>query len=242
MSDASSKPPTRRSSAKWVGALLLLTAAATAVMVFARVAADVDEPTMAESLRAIPESRALFSLSAVARLVSGVTLLAAGWYLLRARSSPGSWTDGARSLLAVPVRGLHGGVRSGRHHLGRRSIHGRADCVSGVGVPRPMDHGQGWVLTGWAGARCWCPASMGNHWLTALPCRRVGGPGRWNAVHLVGRSDRRTPRRRHFVPDLAAGRRDDARQARRRLEGVAGAALRQPRHLRTGRNMARRRI
>ena len=43
-------------------------------MVFARVAADVDEPTMAESLRAIPESRALFSVSAVARLVSGVTL------------------------------------------------------------------------------------------------------------------------------------------------------------------------
>ena len=99
MSDASSKPPTRRSSAKWVGALLLLTAAATAVMVFARVAADVDEPTMAESLRAIPESRALFSLSAVARLVSGVTLLAAAWYLLRARSSPASWTTAPAAYL-----------------------------------------------------------------------------------------------------------------------------------------------
>ena len=61
-------------------------------MVVARVAADVDEPTMAESLRAIPESRALFSLSVVARLLSGLTLLAAAWYLLRARSSPESWT------------------------------------------------------------------------------------------------------------------------------------------------------
>ena len=69
-------------------------------MVFARVAADVDEPTMAESLRAIPDSRALFSVSAVARLVSGVTLIAAGWYLLRARSSPASWTTApAASLL-----------------------------------------------------------------------------------------------------------------------------------------------
>ena len=99
MSDAASKPPTGRSSAKWAGVLLLLTAAATAVMVFARVAADVDEPTMAESLRAIPESRALFSLSAVARLVSGVTLIAAAWYLLRARSSPGSWTTSPAAFL-----------------------------------------------------------------------------------------------------------------------------------------------
>ena len=61
-------------------------------MVATRVAADVDEPTMAESLRAIPDSRTLFSLAAVARLVSGVTLVAAAWYLLRARSTPESWT------------------------------------------------------------------------------------------------------------------------------------------------------
>ena len=68
-------------------------------MVATRVAADVDEPTMAESLRAIPDSRALFSLSTVARLLSGLTLLAAAWYLLRARSSPTSWTT-------APVAGL----------------------------------------------------------------------------------------------------------------------------------------
>ena len=61
-------------------------------MVATRVAADVDEPTMAESLRAIPDSRALFSLSTVARLLSGLTLLAAGWFLLRTRSSSASWT------------------------------------------------------------------------------------------------------------------------------------------------------
>ena len=61
-------------------------------MVVARVSADVDEPTMAESLRAILDSRTLFSISAVARLLSGLTLLAAGWFLLRTRSSSASWT------------------------------------------------------------------------------------------------------------------------------------------------------
>ena len=102
MSDAAAKPPTVSSAAKWAGVLLLLTAAATAVMVFARVSADVDEPTMAESLRAIPDSRALFSVSAVARLVSGVTLIAAAWYLLRTRSSSASWTTSpAASLLCL---------------------------------------------------------------------------------------------------------------------------------------------
>ena len=71
-------------------------------MVVARVSADVDEPTMAESLRAIPDSRALFSVSAVARLVSGVTLIAAARYLLRARSSPASWTTApVASLLCL---------------------------------------------------------------------------------------------------------------------------------------------
>ena len=214
MSDASSKPPTRRSSAKWAGVLLLLTAAATAVMVFARVAADVDEPTMAESLRAIPESRALFSLSAVARLVSGVTLIAAGWYLLRARSSPASWTTAPAAYLlcmsgvCTTVSGAAAIILAAGASTGEQS------ALSGVGVPRPMGHGQGRVLPGWAGARCWRPASMGNHGLTALPCRRVGGPGRWHAVHLVGRSDRRTPRRGHSVLGLAAGRGDGARQAR----------------------------
>ena len=61
-------------------------------MVVARVSADVDEPTMAESLQAIPDSRTLFSLAAFARLLSGLTLLAAGWFLLRTRSSSASWT------------------------------------------------------------------------------------------------------------------------------------------------------
>ena len=70
-------------SARVAGALLLLTAAATMVMVFTRVAADADQPTLLESLRAIEESRWTYGASAAARFVSGLALLAAAWYLSR---------------------------------------------------------------------------------------------------------------------------------------------------------------
>ena len=65
------------------GIFLLLTAAATVVMVLARIAADADHPTFAASLRAIADNRAMYGLSGAARLLSGVTLMAAAWYLLR---------------------------------------------------------------------------------------------------------------------------------------------------------------
>ena len=80
MYDARGKPDR---SARTAGALLLLTAAATAVMVYARVSADADQPTLLESLRAIAESRAMYGGSAAARFVSGIALLAAAWYLSR---------------------------------------------------------------------------------------------------------------------------------------------------------------
>ena len=69
--------------ARWGGVLLLTTAAITAVMVYARVASDVDQATLLESLRAVAENRGMYGLFSVARLVSGLTLLAAGWFLLR---------------------------------------------------------------------------------------------------------------------------------------------------------------
>ncbi len=65
------------------GIFLLLTAAATIVMVSARIAADADQPTFAASLRAIADNRAMYGLSGAARLLSGVTLVAASWYLLQ---------------------------------------------------------------------------------------------------------------------------------------------------------------
>ena len=65
------------------GIFLLLTAATTVVMVFARVAADADHPNLATSLVLIAENRAMYGLSGAARLLSGVTLLAAAFYLLQ---------------------------------------------------------------------------------------------------------------------------------------------------------------
>ncbi len=63
--------------------LLLLTAATSVVMVFARVAADADEPDLVETLRAIAANKAMYSVSGAARLVSGLTLIAGAWFLWR---------------------------------------------------------------------------------------------------------------------------------------------------------------
>lgn len=74
---------------------MVLTALATVIMVVGRVAADADEPTLMGSLAAISAGQALYTLSGAARLVSGITLLAAGWYLAR------TWI--IRERLATPL-------------------------------------------------------------------------------------------------------------------------------------------
>ena len=70
-------------SARLAGSLLLLTAAATAVMVFTRVAANTDQDTLLQSLRAVDDNLAVYSLSGIARLLSGVAFFAAAWFLLK---------------------------------------------------------------------------------------------------------------------------------------------------------------
>ena len=52
-------------------------------MVFARIAADADHPSLAKSMVAIANNRAMYGLSGAARLLSGITLMAAAWYLLQ---------------------------------------------------------------------------------------------------------------------------------------------------------------
>lgn len=71
------------SSARRAGIFLLLTAAATVVMVYARVAADADQDTLLESLHSIAANKTMYSLSGVARLVSGITLVAGALFLLK---------------------------------------------------------------------------------------------------------------------------------------------------------------
>ena len=82
-------------SARKAGALLLLTAAATVVSVMARLSADADQATLAESLAAIADSRWSYGVGGAARVVSGVTLLAAACFLL--------WTWIIRERLATPL-------------------------------------------------------------------------------------------------------------------------------------------
>ena len=69
--------------ARLAGMSLLLTAAITAVMVFTRVVSNTDHDTLLDSLLAIHESRELYGVSAVARLLSGLSLFVAAWFLLR---------------------------------------------------------------------------------------------------------------------------------------------------------------
>ena len=71
------------------GLLLILTAVATLVAVVGRVSADADHETLAASLAAISESRGLYGLGGSGRFASGVTLIAAAWFLFTISSDGG---------------------------------------------------------------------------------------------------------------------------------------------------------
>ena len=81
------------SAARAGGMFLLLTAAATAAMVFTRVAADADQDTLLESLRAVDENRALYAVSGAARFLSGLALFLAAWLLLKTWIIRDSWAS-----------------------------------------------------------------------------------------------------------------------------------------------------
>lgn len=70
-------------SARNAGIFLVLTALATVVAVVGRVAADADQPTLAQSIASISEHQFLYGLGGAGRLLSGITLIVGGWLLLR---------------------------------------------------------------------------------------------------------------------------------------------------------------
>ena len=87
-SDTRSRVPsesgrTRDNAARAAGTFLLLTALTTLAAVAARVSADADQATLVESLVAISESKGLYGAGGAARIVSGITLIAAAWFLLQ---------------------------------------------------------------------------------------------------------------------------------------------------------------
>lgn len=74
----------RDSAARSAGALLVLTALITAVSAVTRVSADADfQPSLQDTLDAIADQSGLYGLGGAARLLSGITLGAAAWFLLR---------------------------------------------------------------------------------------------------------------------------------------------------------------
>ncbi len=82
-SGASASQLRKDSAARRAGLLLLLTAAATIVMVYSRIAADADQPTLLESLRAVAARNAMYSISGLARSISGIALIAGALFLLK---------------------------------------------------------------------------------------------------------------------------------------------------------------
>ncbi len=79
--DSTAKYPD--SAARNAGRLLLVTAIVTVVAVVGRVAADADQDTFEHSMTYIAVNSGLYGLGGAARAVSGVTLVAASWFLLR---------------------------------------------------------------------------------------------------------------------------------------------------------------
>ena len=75
--DAESPEARSYAAARTAGGLLLLTAIATVVSVFTRVASGADQPTLLESLAAIAANKELYSIGGITRLASGITLIAA---------------------------------------------------------------------------------------------------------------------------------------------------------------------
>ena len=74
--------PSRDPAARTAGWLLLVTAIATVVSVIGRVAAT-DLTAISQSLTAIAANREQFGIGGAARFVSGLTLFAGAWFLLR---------------------------------------------------------------------------------------------------------------------------------------------------------------
>lgn len=73
----------RDPEARNAGLLLLATVVTTVVAVVGRVSAHADLATLAESLAAVGAHRASYAIGGAGRLLSGFTLLAASWFLLR---------------------------------------------------------------------------------------------------------------------------------------------------------------
>ena len=141
MSETVESTPSSRSespdrAARKAGFLLLLTVIFTVALIYTRVAADADQPTLLESLAAISRRPAMYILSGVARLLSGIALLGAGLLLLQTWIIRGGWATSAVPCLFV-LSGALTSVSGGIAVL--IAIHPALETVSGAGASLAPD-------------------------------------------------------------------------------------------------------
>ena len=200
----------RGATARKAGALLILTAVASLVAVGARVSADADQPTLAESLAAISESSGLYGIGGAARLVSGITLIIGAWVLSKTwptRERPGKPIVPA--LLAVS--GIFTAV-SGvcaialALYASVPADPGRHRCLNRDNGLSEMAHRQNRLRGGGAGSgdRGAAPVESRRSFEVRIAC--IGHHRYSHAVHLVRCRNHRAPRQRGCLFCLAGGR------------------------------------
>ena len=100
--------PRGASTARSAGGLLLLTALLNGLSAISRLSADTDQASLPETLDAISLHSGLYGLGGAARLFSGLSLIAAAWFLLR------TWIIRQRlGSPSVPVLFIVSGVFTG---------------------------------------------------------------------------------------------------------------------------------
>ena len=184
------------------GALLLLTALATAVSVMARLSANADATpltdalaqsrnleveaiaalSVSEKLNAIGSAKVAYAAGGVARLVGGLTLLAAAWPLWRVMGGYHRWAMGAAVAL-LAASGVASAV-SGGCAVVLAALAPEGQSAVGLGSAAGLDVGGEdalFTLRWFAGALGFALAGLG---LAALgPVQwRVGGILRFSAV------------------------------------------------------------
>ena len=215
----------RDEAARRAGAFLLLTAAATIVMVFARISADADQPTLVESLRAIATNTGMYTFAGVARVMSGAVLVAAAWQVWKSTI--------IRERLGtplVPYLLVASGVITAASgvcalvlaaSVGRR-IRSDGERDNGGGVHPSVGDGQAGLHGSGLGAGCCGAASVegiGGGWAS------VGGDWHRDAADMGGRCDDCASNHRQRLLPVAGGRWHHAAEGRRGAARLGDAPL-----------------
>ena len=194
--------PAKGATGLGVGLFFLITAIATLVAVVTRVSANADQPTLAESLVAISENKALYASGGGARFVSGVTLVVAAWFL--SKTGTGENQPSVRIVsLIFALSGLFTAVSGGSAIALANAAPAPPDTLpETTAYVRWLTGKIGFTLAGLAllpeARRQW---NLGTPFKYLAP--RLGCHRHFYAIHLVGRRHYGPPNHRYRLPLLA---------------------------------------